>query len=440
MKKFLLLLSVLGNVALLVLVVSSSVGKNGNVTTSASANRETNSAAAVPKITGGPVDTSDIHPAEWQEIVTADLATQVARLRAAGFPDSVIRSIISAQLSEQYQARSTALRGSQPKPPYWQNEQVLDPKIRAAQRELSNEYSKQMTDLLGTTANDDPVYLAQQRAQYGDLPREKIDQITRVQRDYNDLRQKLYDAAGLNSGGITTITNDIQAKMSQLEIEQRNDILGLLTPQEAEDYELRSSNTASQMRSSLAAFQPNEQEFRTIFKIQKQFDEQYNTQAIAGLPSAAQQEFFQRRTEAQKELTAQIAAALGQRGAEYERTTDNNYRQVYRVVERLELPKEAATQVWETQKDIEQRMTAINKTPGITPAAARSEIALLAQEANTRVSAALGERGMEVYRQYGGAWIQNLQNRAAAAGGGAAAGAAGGGGRGGVIDSMWQIR
>jgi hypothetical protein len=417
MKKFILLISAAANIALLALVISSSFGKSGASSSGgATSPAEIHATSKGKKNTDGPMDIAAVGSGFWKEMANVDLATQVARMREAKLPESLIRMIVSAQLSQQYEERYNALRASLPKAPYWQNDTQTDPQIRAALRELSNEYTKQMTALLGSVVSDDPVSVAIQRAQYGDLPREKIDQIMRIQRDYSELSEKLYD--------VGTITPDIRAKLSQLQAEQRNDIIALLTPQEAEDYELRTGTTANRMRSSLFAFNPNEQEFRTIFKLQKQFDEQYNTQTARDLPTAAQADFARQRNEAQKQLNAELATALGgERGVEYERAVDTNFQQVYRVVERLELPKEAAVQVWETQKSIQERMTALNKTPA---ADARNELALLAQEANARVSAILGERGLEVYKQYGGAWLQNIQNRQVPPGG--AGGARGGGG------------
>jgi hypothetical protein len=430
MKKILLFVSVAGNVALLALVLSSGLGKKETAPPTASGGKVSGAALGV-KRSAGPIDTSDINPADWKEVASGDLRTQMERLRAAGFPESVIRNIISAQLSEQYQARRNALRGNQPKAPYWQNEQLADPAVRAAEREISNEYTKQMNELFGTTApTDDPVYLAQLRLQYGDLPREKIDQITQIQQDYSDLRQKIYDPLGTGMGAVT-INPEMQARLNQLELEQKKDIAGILTPQEAEEYELRSGSTASSMRSNLAAFQPNEQEFRTIFKLQKAFDDEYNGNLMVALSPEAQREISQRRTEAQKQLIAEVVAALGpQRGAEYERSIDGNYQQIYRVVERLELPKETAAQVWDVQKDIQQKVNAL-RTAQLPNAAARNEqLALLQQEAEARVGAALGQRGLDVYRQYGGNWMQNIVPRPATPAAGARGGAVGGGGGG----------
>jgi lipase chaperone LimK len=117
--------------------------------------------------------------------------------------------------------------------------------------------------------------------------------------------------------------------------------------------------------------------------------------------------------EAQKALVEQVKAALGpERGAEYERSIDNNFQSINRVVQRLELPKEAAVSVWNLQKEAEQRMTALQQDRSLPPAARTAQYAALAQEMTAKVTDTIGQRGLDVYKQYGGSWLQNIQARA----------------------------
>src|SRR5882724_11099292 len=48
-----------------------------------------------------------------------DLATLVARLRAAGFPAAIIRDVIRTQVNARYDARLRALQESDPNVPFW---------------------------------------------------------------------------------------------------------------------------------------------------------------------------------------------------------------------------------------------------------------------------------------------------------------------------------
>lgn len=426
-----LLVSFLGNLALIALVLIAPGGKSDGASSTAAA-KSAGSAGKSGDKAGG-INVADVDPALWTNLSGEDHAALVTRLRDAGFPPSVVRAIVAAQVGESFAARRKAIAPPKTDIPFWKIDQPTDPKTLAAVRELGREQGKAMKELLGTTLPiDDPLYAASLRRQYGNLPQEKIDQITRVKQDYQELQQQVYTAAGMGSGGPITMLPEERAKLALLEKEQRTDIAQLLTPQELEDYELRASNTANQMRYSLSAFQPNEDEFRTIYKLQRQFDEQYNGQAMmAAQGTPAAQEVMRQRMEAQKQLVADVKAALGpERGADYERASDNNFQQINRVVERLDLPKESAVQVWNIQKEIEQRTNAIRMDRSLAPAARTEQIAALAQEANTKVTAAIGERGYQVYKQNGGYWIQSLEQQATARPG---APASAGGGSGGAV-------
>jgi hypothetical protein len=419
MKNFplLLIVSLVGNLALVALVITTPADTRRP-------NSQTSSAASAAAAAAGQssaakaaalADTKGIDPKTWSSLAGEDFSTLVARLRAAGFPPSLVRAIVRAQVTESFAARRKALLPPKGDTPFWKADQPADPKTLAALRALSLEQSKLMKDLMGgPMPDDDAAYAASLRRQYGGLPDEKVDQITRVKRDYEELRSEVYTAAGMG-GGPMNMTAEDRAKLALLEKEQRADIAQLLSSKELEDYELHTSNTANQMRYQLSAFAPNEEEFRTIYKLQSAFDEKYNLQnlmATQGTPAAP--DLMRQRVEAQKQLTDEVKAALGtERGADYERAIDGNFQQISRVVDRLELPKEAAVQVWEVQKDAEQRLRAIALDRTLLPAARTEQFAALAQEANAKVTAALGQRGVDVYQQYGGNWLQNLQSRAA---------------------------
>ena len=210
----------------------------------------------------------------WQRLQSGDLKTFIQQLRAAGFSESMIRSIVAAQIYEQFSARRKALIAQQEDTPYWKAQQRfgLDPKTMSALRELSREQNEQIKALLGpdgVIGNEERQ--AYQRRQYGDLPRDKIDQLQNIVSDYSELRQQVY----ANANGV--MLPEDREKITLLEKEQRTDLAGILTPQEMENYELRSSSTASLLRSQLGTFKPTEEEFRTIFRATRAAEEQYGS-------------------------------------------------------------------------------------------------------------------------------------------------------------------
>ena len=202
-----------------------------------------------------------------------------------------------------------------------------------------------------------------------------------------------------------------RAKLVALDKEQHEAMAKILSPTELAEYETRTSNTSNSLRYELSAFNPTEEEFRALYALKRPFDEQYNNNNY-GFSGPMPQDLMRQRSEAQKQLNEQIKTVLGpDRAAEYERATDYNYRQASQLVARLELPPETTNQLWDVQKEMQQRSKAIYTDNSVTAEDRTQKLAALAEEAKTRITASLGPQGFEAYKQYGGQWMQQLQRR-----------------------------
>jgi hypothetical protein len=334
----------------------------------------------------------------WAALHAEDLPTQVEKLRAEGFPPALIRAIIGARIHESYAERRRALEAAQANAPYWKNAQP-DPASQATLRDLWKAEHKTITDLLGPDPDNGTA--ASLHRQFPNLPDEKIDALAAIRDRYDERRQDIY----ANVRG--TVLPDEQEKINALDKSMHDEFASTLTPQELEDYDLRTSRTSNQLRNNLAAFDITEQEFRALYKLQSSFDAQFPPYYSA--PSDEQQKA---RSAAQKQLNDDIKAALGDaRYADYQRGTNYNFRQTSQLVDRLDLPPEAATQVYAVQQDIQKRAGTLRSDRSLSPDDRTAQLSALAAEAQTRVTAALGTQGFEAYKQYGGQWVQNLLPR-----------------------------
>jgi len=337
----------------------------------------------------------------WPSLQADALPELVSNLRAAGFPPDMVRAIAAARLEEIFNARMKALFPSFDQMPFWKNQPNNDPALMAAAIKLSRERQLALREALGADGMaDDPVRQMLQGRRMDHLPPDKAAEVLRVITEFDDKRSELY------ATGASLIDRE---KITALDKAQHDAIARLLTPQELEDFDLRNSNTARQLRNDLTAFNPTEAEFRALFRLRQPFDEQFNYN-YTGMPS---QELMRQRSDAQRLLNEQIKAALGaERGADYERTTDYNYRQTSQLVTRLQLPPETTNQVWAVQKDLQQRAMDLMRDRSLVGEARTQQLTALQQEATNKLTPLLGgARGMEAYRQYGGSWMQMLQPR-----------------------------
>jgi hypothetical protein len=346
-----------------------------------------------------PAAPPEITPEIWPSLQPDDLPAHVAQLRAAGFPPNIVRAIVTAQLSASFAARRKALDPDADSRPFWKNHPP-DAKLQMAQRQLYSEQRKAMRQLLGDLTAPDDLWSRRQQpdAWANDLPPEKTAEVKRLRDQFDELRNDIYSDA--------MWTPNLRAKLEALEKEQHDAIAKTLSPAELEAYDLRASNTANQLRSTLGLFDPSEQEFRTLYQLQRSLDERLAPLRLVANPTDEQ---VRERTDAQKQLTEQIKAALGpERFAEYERTTDNSYQQTARLVARLELPAETADQVWSVQKQAQERSRAIRQDQSLTEAQRNAQLAALGADASGRVAATLGPRAFEAYKDNGGWWIVDL--------------------------------
>jgi hypothetical protein len=364
--------------------------------------RSTDAAVEAPRPAAAPPATSAIAGGEdWASLAPVELPSLVADLRAAGYPPNVIGAIVSAIITEQFAARRAALDPQNENRPFWKN-RPPDAAYEQAQRDLWREQEKALRDALGEDPySDDPMTLARDKQRFGNLAPEKLREVRGIVREFDEKRSALY------VGGVYTETE--RAKAADLDRQQRSAIAQILSPAELEEYDMRSSNTGRSLRTELAAFDPTEAEFRAIFALRRPFDEQWTSYGSDGIPS---QEDMARRSEADKALRAQIAAAIGPaRAADYELMTNANYRRTGQLVARLGLPAQTTRQLAETQMEYQQRSLEIRRTAA-NAQDRNTQLTALQQEATTKVAAMLGSASAaEAYKQYGGSWLNSMVPR-----------------------------
>jgi len=346
-------------------------------------------------------------------LATDDFPLLVARLRAAGFSPRDIKAIVTARVADRFGALRKAAVAQQAVVPYWRSTVSFpnDPKAGAEIRRLFEAQNTTLREVLGAdfAASDEWSALIQERKS-GYLPPEKADRLNQIIDDYNDLRRETYWTAQ----GV--MLPEDQQKIALLEKEQRDDLTALFTPEELEAYELRTNPIAHQLRNQLSSFQPTEEEFKNLYRIEQAA--RAATQAGDSIPAqirsdpAALQKYLQ-AIQADKEK--QIDTTLGtDRAAAYRMMIDPNYQYIDKLATRLALPAATVPQVYTVSKDYQTRAQALWNNQALTPENRSVQLNALAAEAETQLGSLLGPRGFEIYRNQAGAWINTLKLNAPA--------------------------
>jgi hypothetical protein len=333
---------------------------------------------------------------------STDDTTLIARLRAEGFPKNIIRLIIQQRVRERFSAEYRALADKDADSPYWirHNYSRTSPESRAARRALDSQVSAAVRSLLGPDADkqpgepgyDDP------RRLYGDIPAEKISQLEAINKDYGELTAAIRDA----TLGIT-LPED-REKLRFLENEKRADLAALLSPDELEQYDIRNSPAAREVRTRTRNFDATESEFLALYRIQSAFDQKHGALS----ESSSSRERTQ-RNDARKELDAQIAAALSpNRYAEYQLTTHTSYGITNDFVTSAGLPPATTRSLVALQTDIDRQRNALRSDRSLDKDQRAAALAELQKTATEKVTAIIGAEHLDTYKTRGGFWLRNL--------------------------------
>jgi LysM repeat protein len=266
----------------------------------------------------------------WAHVESPDYTTYIANLRSIGCPEQTVRDIIIADVNALY-AKRRATEILTPQQEWWRSEP--DPEvIKLAAKKLvalDNERRGLLTKLLGpdweggdltglprpsrpTVELDGPVL--------GALPPEAKQAVANISARGED-RMQAYLQQMRDAG-----KNPEPAEMARLRQQTRTELAGVLSPAQLEEYLLRYSQTANDLRADLGKlkyFNATPDEFRSIFRATDALDQQIQLLGTANDPITVAQ-----RNSLEQQRDNALRQALGQdRFQQYQKLQDPLYQQ-----------------------------------------------------------------------------------------------------------------
>lgn len=345
----------------------------------------------------------------WRMLESSNYVVYVENLRNFGCPEETIRDIIITDVAKLYARRRAAVRAQVPPRKFWQTvdaSQAESAGVQAQLHALDQEQRDLIRELLGVDLRVEMTkYWNEEDYQNFDddyLPAEKRDRVRALQQKYDELEQDIYT----RTRGL--LLDEDETALRDLHRARETEMAALLTPEELEEYQLRHSETASNMRSQLVGFNVTEEEFRKIFRLQSTFDNDFNRafdpsdDFAVGVRARAQEE-------AQAALNEELKKALGaERYAEYVRAQDGDYKTLLQVSERFDLPVEVADRVYAMKVQAEQQRRQVEANSGLTEEQRAAALLGIARETQRSVANALGEKVYQSYQKAGGQWLSGL--------------------------------
>ena len=388
--------SLAGNAALLGYV---SLHHGGHAAARLAAASGAESASAIALRDKKAADAAETATGAWAAIASDDLGTYAANLRATGLPDRLVRAIINAEINERFKARENALKPARASDNYWESSDYYDRNSgdtlekRMARIDLRREKDALRRSLLG----DEPPAPGDTNP----IPPGKRDAVRKISEDYDAMIQQVE----MESRGFPLAAD--REKLAYLRAEKDKELRGILSPEEYEANQLRSSQGAQQLRWDLAAFKPNEAEFALIYQLR-----QNNPELSKNPDNSYSPEDWARRNAAEQKLTDDLRQQLGEeRYQDYIRSRDYGYRQLAQLGTRLGLPAATINEVYDQRRIVPEAALAIAKDPQRDRAAKEAALKQLAETARQDIYARLGQEAGELYIKNGNnnQWLNALE-------------------------------
>jgi LysM repeat protein len=280
----------------------------------------------------------------WKEVESPDYATYIANLRGIGCPDQTIHDLIIADVNATFaRRRATELVTSEQQ--WWRSEPDSNVVRTAGMKlqEMEDERRDLLTRLLGPNWEGSDMVSLPRPSRPGvtlDGPvlgtlsadtKQALQQISLRSAD----RMQAYLDSQRNLG-----KEPDPVALAKLRQRTRDDLARLLSPPELEEFLLRYSQNATDLRATfgqLKYFKPTPDEFRTVFRATDTLDQKLDMLADATDPSSVQ---ARKALESQRENA--IKVALGpKRYEDYRLLQDPMYRDAVAAAEEAGTPDAA---------------------------------------------------------------------------------------------------
>jgi hypothetical protein len=330
--------------------------------------------------------------------IAALASAGLAQLKSAGVPDDVARILVVGRAYSRLQTRMQTL-ASRNNDRYWATQNYSSEWAGENRREMMKAQREFDDEIRGL--GDGVLFRSRGETDLSFLPAAKRDQLRRIKQDYGEMRSE-------NETDNVQLPSD-RIKFRLLQEEQERDIVAALSPQELEQYRLRTSNTAQNVRQSYGEAIQTEDDYKRVYALQKAFDDQFlpaDRSAVSGQTMAARQA-------AESKLQTDILSVIGEANfLAAQRAVDGEYKILTSVEKRLNLPAGTADQIFALRDTYSEQSRAINESVSLSPQERRTQLKSLADKASADLLAGLGAEGGEAYSQRA-YWLNLLRNGSA---------------------------
>jgi hypothetical protein len=336
----------------------------------------------------------------WSQLESEDYKKYIENLRAVGCPELTIYDIIIAELDLTYEPKLNILKGANlpMEDKFWLNNKPKPPRAANANEEikkLEEERRNLIKDLLGLTEKSWRVahnyYEDSGQTRYAYLTEEQRLKLEKLEYNYEKL-------GGAQRQGTNYPNENVRKKMLA-------EMKTFMSPEEIFEYEVRTSNLSRELRNSLKAASPSEEEFRKIFTTT------YEARNLGPEAKPGEGQTKEQFTEALQRMNETMKQTLGEeRYTEVQRMKDPAYRQLVSAAPYLGFDKSAAVRIQAMEADVEKAVRTLNANQALSPEQRTKALQDIRVATEKAVQSELGEKGTKYYLKGPGYWLRRIGN------------------------------
>ena len=342
----------------------------------------------------------------WRQVESTDYRTYIANLRKIGCPEATIKDIILTDIMRLFAERRGQFYQNGREFKFWETREKHALTARQMEErdkqlaKIDKEVPSVLRELLGVNYDREiNKYFVDNREDERRLSfvsEEKRRQLLALREELEGLKEHLLDQA---QAGQPMDLNGLK----KIEEHRKEALSRILTPEEREEFELRTSDTAERLRTELVGFNPTEQEFREIYQLWQAHDEKFAFVSAADASAAKAKEQDRQRIE--QDIKSMLDP---QRGVDYDRAHNPDYQLLSVFSERYELPQTTAQAIFEIKQIAENARQSLLAEKSLGEAERLAAMKAIHEETQRAVRQNLGDRLFPVYARNGGAWIEGL--------------------------------
>lgn len=311
----------------------------------------------------------------WSQVESPDYRIYIAHLREIGCPEETLRDIVIADVNKLY-ANKRLEEVPTVEQEWWRSDSDtnLISAANAKIQQLEQERRALLNDLLGPNwqiEDAERPEIALNGPILGDLPLE-TKQTVRDILAASRKRTEAYIESRQNDGKPPE-----QAELARLEQQMRGDLAKLLTPAQLEEFLLRFSSSAQDLRNQLRGFDVTPDEFRNIFRVRDPLLQQIAL-ANSATASSAQQASLE------DQLNDTIKNILGtDRYRAYQLSQDPAYQDAVSIGAQYGASSNVVQSLYRLNLAAKREQDRINNDPTLTPEQKADQLKALTDQEQT---------------------------------------------------------